>query len=207
MAGGPGRPEPASGTKRVGVFGGTFDPPHVGHLIVARDAAETLGLDGVVLVPAARPPHKTSTHATSADLRLAMVNATVADDPILSVLAIELARPGPSYTVDTLRQLKVENPAAELFLLIGADQWRQLGTWKEPEQIGVLATISVMAREGEDPETVDLGLGLTYQRVPVTRLDISSTEVRSRVREGRSIRYLVPRQVEEIIRSNQLYGA
>ena len=183
---------------RLGVFGGTFDPPHLGHLIVARDAAEGLALDRVLLVLAARPPHK-APPAASAELRMEMLRAAVGDDPLLVASDVELRRAGPSYTVDTLRELQALEPGAELTLLIGADQWRDLGGWKEPRAITRLATVAVMARSGENPEAVDPGLGVPCRPVPVTRVDISSTELRARVRQGRSIRHLVPEAVRTLI--------
>lgn len=194
-------PRPA----RLGVFGGTFDPPHVGHLVVARDAAERLGLDRLLLVVAARPPHKPTAGRTPPEIRLEMVRVAVAGDGVLEASDAELERPGPSYMVETLREL-ADRSGATLFLLIGVDQWREIRTWKDAREIGRLATIAVLARGGEDPASIDPGVGLSYEPVPVTRIDVSSSEIRARVREGRSIRYLVPAAVEEIIRSRALYG-
>lgn len=191
--------------RRIGVFGGTFDPPHLGHLIVARDVAEELELDRVMLVPAARPPHKRTAALTDSRLRLAMVRAAVGGDPALEASDVEVERAGASYTVDTLRQLRESHAGAALFLLLGADQWRDLGSWREPREVGRLATLAVMARSGEAPAAPHPGLGLDCTPVPVTRLDLSSTDIRNRLREGRSIRYLVPPGVEDLIRSNGIY--
>ena len=189
----------------MGVLGGTFDPPHLGHLIAARDAAERLGLDRVLLVLAARPPHKSATHAPAA-LRMEMLEAAVGDDPVLVASDLELRRSGPSFTVDTLAELRALHPDAELVLLIGVDQWRRLGTWKDPEGIGRLARVAVMARDGEDPAGVDPGLAITPAVVPVARIDLSATEIRARVRQGRSIRHLVPEGVRRIIERQALYA-
>jgi nicotinate-nucleotide adenylyltransferase len=192
---------------RIGVFGGTFDPPHVGHLIVAHDAAEALGLDRLLLVLAARPPHKPAERYADPGVRLEMLRAAVEGDPLLEASDLELERPGPSYTVDTLRAIEEGHPDAELHLLVGVDQWRELGSWKEPRELARLATIVVMARAGEDPSRLDPGIGVVCRAVPVTRIDLSSSEVRARVRAGRSVRHLVPAAVEEIIRVHALYRA
>ena len=190
---------------RLGVLGGTFDPLHLGHLIVARDAAEGLGLDRVLLVLTARPPHK-SRALTSAELRLEMLEAVVAADPVLVASDIEVRRAGPSYTIDTLRELRARYPEAELVLVIGVDQWRQLAGWKDPQGIARLATVAVMAREGEDPAAVDPGVAVPSLVVPVTRIDVSATDVRARVRQGRSIRHLVPEAACRIIEREALYS-
>ncbi|HCR04727.1 MAG TPA: nicotinate (nicotinamide) nucleotide adenylyltransferase [Gemmatimonadetes bacterium] len=189
---------------RLGVLGGTFDPPHVGHLIVARDAAAGLGLDRVFLVLAARPPHKRRVTAPPG-LRLEMLEAASADDPVLVASDIEVRRAGTSYTVDTLRELSARYPEAELVLLIGVDQWRQLADWKDPQGIARLATVAVMAREGEDPAAVDPGVSVPSCVVPVTRIDVSATDVRARARQGRSIRHLVPDAARIIIERETLY--
>ena len=119
----------SDGIRRVGVFGGTFDPPHLGHLIVARDAAATLELDRLLLVVAGYPPHKNAEAHAPAALRLRMLEAAVQGDPVLVASDLELRRAGPSYTVDTVRELKALHPGVELFLLIGVDQWRALRDW------------------------------------------------------------------------------
>jgi nicotinate-nucleotide adenylyltransferase len=196
---------PSGALRRVGVFGGTFDPPHLGHLIVARDAAAALALDRMLLVVAARPPHKPEGAHSPARLRLEMLRAALDGDPVLVASDLELERPGPSYTIDTVREVAGAHPRAELFLLLGADQWRELGGWKEPRELGRRATLAVMARDGEDPAAVDPGIGVACRPVPVTRIDLSSSQVRARVREGRSIRYLVPEAVRDIIEREALY--
>ena len=183
---------------RLGVFGGTFDPPHLGHLIVAQDACAALALDGVLFVLAASPPHKQGRAHTPARLRLEMLEAATADDPRFRPCDIELRRDGPSYTVDTLRQLAAEEPAAELFLLIGADQAREFATWRSPDDITRLATVVALSREGEaaPPDVTPASM----RWLPVTRIDISATDIRRRVAVGEPIRYLVPAAVEAIIR-------
>lgn len=183
---------------RLGLFGGTFDPPHIGHLIVAQDALAALAVERIVFIPAALPPHKRDRDVTPAPLRLAMLRAATAGNPHFEVDPIELERAGPSWTVDTLRAWARRQPDAELVLIIGADQYAELDGWKEPAAIRELAEIAVLARGGESPtgETTVVG---------VRRIDVSSTEIRARVGEGRSIRYLVPPAVEALIREKGLY--
>ena len=195
---------PARGL-RVGVLGGTFDPLHLGHLIVAHDVAEGLGLDRVLLVIAARPPHKSQALAP-AELRLEMLEAALAHDPVLVASDIEVRRAGPSYTIDTLREIRARYPEAELVLVIGTDQWREFKGWKDPQGIAQMATIAVMTREGEDPTAIDPGVSVTSHVVPVTRIDVSATDVRERARQGRSIRHMVPEAVYRIIEREELYS-
>lgn len=187
---------------RTGVFGGTFDPPHLGHLIVAGDAHAALGLDRVMFIPAAVPPHKRVTVRASAEHRLAMVRAAIRGDDRFEVDDLELRRAGPSYTVDTLRALLARRPGGELFFLLGVDALREIGTWKAPGEVARLATLVALSREGEGG-----GCDSRYPVHPVrvTRIDISATEVRRRVGAGEPIRYLVPDAVREIIRREGLY--
>ncbi|MEX2569749.1 MAG: nicotinate (nicotinamide) nucleotide adenylyltransferase, partial [Gemmatimonadota bacterium] len=132
--------------RRLGVFGGTFDPPHHGHLIVAAEAYEALGLDLLLFVPAGDPPHKPDAAAATPDQRLRMVRAAVEGDPRFAADDREIRRGGPSYTVDTLRDLRREDPDAELVFLLGIDQFRAFGSWRAPEEIVKLARLAVLAR-------------------------------------------------------------
>ena len=191
---------------RLGLFGGTFDPPHTGHLIVAQDALRTLRLDRVVFVPAALPPHKRGAPLTDAMLRLAMVRAALQDDDRFAADDVELRRAGPSYTVDTLRAYRARFADAKLFLLIGADQFDEFDTWREAGEIRKLARLGVLAREGVSGSTVDGDGDGGVVRVAVTRIDISSTDIRRRVAAGEPIRYLVPAAVERIIQEQALYA-
>lgn len=191
----------------VGVFGGTFDPPHVGHLVVARDALEALSLDRVLFVPAHRSPFKAGDGGTPAETRLEMVERAVADDPGFEVSRIEVDRPAPSYTVDTLRSLAEREPGVRWTLLLGADQWASFGDWKEPREIARLARIAVLTREGRDPAEVDPGVDVPWTSVPVTRLDVSSTELRERVASGRTVRHRVSEAVRAFIESKELYAS
>jgi len=200
----------AEGAERLGVLGGTFDPPHVGHLAVAQDILEALALDRIIFVPAARPPHKSEEGLTPASLRARMIRAAVEEDPRFEVSDLELRRDGPSYMVDTLAALHDHDPEAQFFLILGADQWAAFASWHKPRRIARLARIVVMTRNGESPRNVDPGFTdgppPEILEVPVTRLDVSSSQLRTRLAEGRSIRYLVPAEVHRIIEAGKLYS-
>ena len=174
---------------RVGILGGTFDPPHIGHLVVTQDALERLELDRLVVVPAGRPPHREA--VLDADTRWELVRRAFESDPRIQVSDIELRREGPSWTVDTLEWAHQELSPEELFLIVGADQLRSFRGWKEPERILSLARLAVMTRPGEEFEETDV----PHEVVEVTRVDLSSTRIRRRLEEGRSIRYMVPERL------------
>jgi len=186
---------------RLGVYGGAFDPPHLGHLVAASDACDALGLDRLLWVPSAVHPLKAV--GTAASVRLEMVRGAIAGDPRFDADDLELRRTGPSYTVETLRELRAREPRAELFFLTGADNLADLPRWREPDEIARLATLAVVSRAGES-----LPVGGPYPAiaVTVTRLDVSSTEIRRRVAAGQSIRYLVPEAVRAIVARERLYG-
>lgn len=190
---------------RLGVFGGTFDPPHIGHLIVAQDAWQALGLDRLIFVPAAAPPHKEGVRITPAPIRLEMVRAAVAGDPRFEVSELELRRAGPSYTVDTLRELRREHPGAELHFLMGVDQFEGFPGWREPDEIARLARLVVLTRGGGRPGGGGGAPEYPHRLVEVTRIDLSATSIRARVAAGEPIRYLVPEGVTEIIGREGLY--
>jgi nicotinate-nucleotide adenylyltransferase len=196
---------------RIGVFGGTFDPPHVGHFLVASDAVEQLGLDRLVFVPAAAQPLKARAR-TPAPERLAMVRQLAGDDPRFLVDPIEIDRGGLSYTVDTLHALAGRWPGADLYLLAGADVLASFHLWREPAQIRRLATLVVLTRAAEGsgagggpPATPPGFPGGAPVFLPTRRVDVSSTEVRARLAAGRSIRGFVPESVADHIRSAGLY--
>ena len=194
---------------RLGVLGGTFDPPHVGHLLIASDAVEQLSLDRVVFIPAALQPLKPASAQTPPAARLAMVRALVGDDPRFAVDPIEIDRGGLSYTVDTLGTLAAQQPGAELFLLAGADVLTTFARWREPERIRRQATLVVLTRGGEDG-TVPTAAPPDFPGgapvfLPTRRVDVSSTEVRARLAAGRPIRGFVPESVADLIRSAGLY--
>lgn len=180
---------------RIGLLGGTFDPPHVGHLVVALDAAESLALDRLLVVPAARPPHREA--VLDAATRLELMREAFRGDPRVEVTDVELRRPGPSWTVDTVEWAREELSPEVLYLIVGADQLRAFGGWHRPERILELARLAVMTRPGEEVGATDV----PHERVEVTRVDLSSTRIRRRLDEGRSVRYLVPEPLRERIES------
>jgi nicotinate-nucleotide adenylyltransferase len=185
----------------IGLFGGSFDPVHHGHLIVARVAAETLGLDAVRLVPAREQPFKRGRHGASAEHRAAMLELAVAGSPGLEVERLELERPGPSYTVDTLRALHAREPGVKFVLLLGADAAAELEAWREAEEIPRLATVVVFARHGVPVPASQL----IARTIEVPAIEISATEVRRRAREGLPLRYWVPDAVAEYAIRHRLY--
>jgi len=190
---------------RIGVLGGTFDPPHVGHLLLASDAREALRLDNLIFIPAATQPFKM--HAppiASPQDRLEMVRLAVADDANYTVDDTEIARKGLSYTVDTLEHLSKRHPGAELFLLLGEDALAGVPQWRNPERIRELATLAVMRRSGREGSPVaTIAAGVT--EVSTRRVDVSSTEIRDRLRAGKSIKGFVPESVERFIDARGLY--
>jgi nicotinate-nucleotide adenylyltransferase len=196
--------------RRVGILGGTFNPPHVGHLICAQEALWQLDLDIVVLVPAAVPPHKEIEADPGAEARLALCEAAVARDDRFAVSRIELDRAGPSYTVDTLREIHATAPGDDLTFIVGGDMAASLPQWREPEAVLELATLAVAERaEHRRADIADrlsaLRGGDRIRFFSMPRLDVSSTEIRDRVRAGRPIRYLVPDDVARLIGARGLY--
>jgi nicotinate-nucleotide adenylyltransferase len=195
----------------VGLFGGSFDPIHHGHLIVARVVAEELGLEAVRFVPAREQPLKRreggkagrreEAHGATAEQRAAMVELAVAGESGFSMEPIEVSRPGPSYTVDTLRALREREPGLDPVLLLGMDAAAELPRWKESEAVLELAKVAVFSRGGSDEVSVP---GI-WRRVTVPALEISATEIRRRVAAGRPIRYWVPDSVAEYIENYGLY--
>jgi nicotinate-nucleotide adenylyltransferase len=190
---------------RLGIFGGTFDPIHIGHLIVAELARCLLPLDRVLFVPARIPPHKGSV-PTDPNHRLHMTDLATRDNPAFEVSDLELRRDGPSYTVETLRDLREENPAdTEHYLLMGADSARDLESWKDHQVLLEEATVVVLNRSGvrraDLPERIERRA--TVLSTPV--IEISSSDIRRRIRDGGSIRYLVTDPVERYVRSEGLY--
>ncbi len=191
---------------RIGLLGGSFDPPHAGHLLIAGDALEALALDRVVFIPAAVQPLKVGQAGASPEQRLTMVRLLVDGDPRFAVDPIEIERGGLSYTVDTLTALRARWPSAELFWLVGADASRTFGKWREPGRIAELATLVVLQRAGNEGAAPDMTSMPAGARVLTSRrIDVSSTEIRQRVREGRSIRGFVPDAVAEFIAAQRLY--
>lgn len=185
---------------RLGVLGGSFDPPHVGHLLAASDAFEALALDRLLFIPAASHPFKGERVGATPPQRLDMLALLIADDARFAVDAIEIERPGLSYTVDTLADLAQRYADAERYFLIGEDLVDELPTWRSPERISQLAEIVVLSR-GDDPEATTG----SFRRVGTRRIDVSSTEIRARARAGLSLHGFVPDAVAAYIRDAGLY--
>lgn len=197
---------------RLGLMGGTFDPVHYGHLVIAETARVELGLERVIFIPATSPPHKTERTVSSAVHRYEMVVAATASNPHFFMSRIEMERVGPSYTVDTLRQFRAEGGSEqELFFITGADSILEILTWRHHEDVIRLATFIAVTRPGYDLGRLERVLPAPYlSQVRVLHaplVDISSTDLRARVRAGRPIRYLVPEAVETYIDKHGLYQA
>jgi|LSQX01.2.fsa_nt_gb nicotinate-nucleotide adenylyltransferase len=191
-------------------MGGTFDPVHIGHLILAEQAKERFGLNKVLFVTAANPPHKPNEALSDAAHRLEMTRLAVEDNDFFECSTIEIDRAGTSYTIDTIRQLlDIYGEKTEIYLLIGADECRDLMSWREPHQICALAKIVVANRPGlpveEVIESLPANLSRNILRLQMPSVEISSTGLRERIRAGRTIRYLVPQAVEDYIWAKSLY--
>ena len=205
-------PTAAREQRRVGVLGGTFDPPHIGHLWLATLAADELALDRVLFVPAAQPPHKRGRPMTAAAHRLLMTRLAIASDPVFELSGIEMERAGPSYTVDSMEELRrLHGESARLVLVMAVDSLMQIDTWREPERILAMAEWAVGPRPGSaapSAEWLEERFGTAASRIHLLEgpgLAVSATQIRERVAAGRAIRYLVPRAVEELIRDQGLY--
>ncbi len=200
--------------KRVGIMGGTFNPIHIGHLLLAENAYSAFGLDQVLFIPSGCSYMKDQSAILDADTRLRMTALAIQDNPHFQVSDMEVRRPGYTYTCETLEQLTRENPSTEFFFLAGADSLFAMETWKNPEVIFQKATVLAAVRD-------DCGNGRLSEQaqhlcekyhgrvclIPSGNVEISSSDIRSRIREGRSIRYLVPERVREYIEENGLYRA
>jgi nicotinate-nucleotide adenylyltransferase len=183
--------------KKIAIYGGSFDPVHHAHLILAREAFEMLGLEKVILVPAAISPLKKAAPVASGDVRLAMLRAAIKSQPEFEVDECELLRPPPSYTIDTVEEIRRRECDAVLYCLIGEDNVEQLPQWHRFNELEKLVRFVVLDRTGKEPTH-------TYQLIH-RRIDISATEIRRRVAQHESIRYLVTESVEEIIQREKLY--
>ena len=190
----------------LGLFGGSFNPPHVGHLALAEACAEAAGLDRVLWTPTPDPPHKGAAGLVAAEHRLAMARLATAGNARFAVSDVEFRRPGPHYTVDTLRALRQEHPGAEFALVVGGDSLAAFASWREPEAILSLARLVVYRRPGTDLAGVapDVLARTTVADGPA--LDLSATELRARIAAGRSVRYLVPDAVLAYLAEHQLYA-
>ena len=193
---------------RLGVFGGTFDPPHQGHLALAEWARAELELDRVLFVPAGRPPHKRGAALSEVSHRVAMTRLAVRGNTAFAVSTVEAARRGPSWTADTVRTLAARHPRARLHLLMGADMFATFASWREPAEIARHAVLVVALRPGTRvprriPKVAREGRGVLWLGNPV--LEVSSSALRQRARRGHSLRYLVPDAVERYIARHGLY--
>jgi nicotinate-nucleotide adenylyltransferase len=195
---------------RIGILGGAFNPPHTGHLVCAQEAFVQLELDRVLFVPVGQAPHRALESDPGAEARLEMVEQAIAGDERFASSRIELDRDGPSYTSDTLRQLRKDGPDDELFLILGGDQAATLPRWHEPERVLALATVAVAERVSWNRNAIGIKIGRLKGSERVRYLDmplmqVSSTVIRRRVAAGHPIRYLVPEGVESYIAANELY--
>ncbi|MDH4223655.1 MAG: nicotinate-nucleotide adenylyltransferase [candidate division Zixibacteria bacterium] len=195
----------ANKKEKIGILGGTFDPVHSGHLILAQELKETLGLQKVIFVPSATPPHKEGFYLSPARDRMMMTQIAIQDNPDFSLCDLEIKREGESYTIDTIKELKKLYPQQELYLLLGSDVLEELSSWKEPDKIFREVKVAIAIRPGFD--TIDKRNEYVKKAklIPISGLNISSTEIREKVKSGKSIRYLVPPEVEEFIRAKNIY--
>jgi nicotinate-nucleotide adenylyltransferase len=219
--------EAARGSRtRIGVYGGSFDPIHLGHLRAAEEVREQLALDRVIFVPAANPPHKPTRHLADGAARLAMIELAVADHSAFAASGIELERGGISYSVETVAEIARREPAAELWFLVGLDAWREIHLWRDVERFFELVNVAVVRRPPAPLETSIEHLpiaareafcygpntrsyahrsGRTLTFLSIDGLDVSATAIRDALRDGRSVRYLVPPPVERYLREHPLY--
>jgi nicotinate-nucleotide adenylyltransferase len=201
---------PTRPIRRLGIIGGTFDPPHWGHLVLAQNGLAQLELDRVAFVPAGRPPHKPDQPITPVHHRVAMVELAVEDNAAFCLSRVDVERPGPHYTVDMLGLLQDANPGAALFFLIGGDSLAEFGEWREPSGILHQARLGVMQRPGWEADLASLADKLPALEARLRWLDaphlaLSGTDLRRRVAEGLPIRYLVPDAIHAYVHRHQLY--
>lgn len=194
--------------ERIGMMGGTFDPIHIGHLVIADEARRELELDRVLFVPAGTPPHKSSQNISCVEHRVAMTSLAIRSNESFELSLIEVERAGRSYTVDTLTQLQSDHPGAELFLIMGDDSAIDLMSWRRPFDIAKIAKIVTAARPGsrrEDIERLPDQIRSSIMMISPPRLDISSSEIRSRALSGSGFRYLTTEAVASYIEQHRLY--
>ena len=203
-------PDSRTTTRRIGVYGGTFDPPHLGHLIIASETRLALELDEIVFVPAGQPPHKDPSRVSLAADRLAMLRLAIGDDPRFRIDTLEIERSGQSWTAATLTELTTRDPDAALWFLMGSDSLAALHTWRDPERIVAMARIAVAARPGTTIDLAGVADRLPSARdridlVDVPLIDIASHTLRRRARSGTPLDYLVPAAVDRYISETGLY--
>ena len=197
--------------ERLGLFGGTFDPPHLGHLILASEAQTQLELDRLLWILTPEPPHKLEQDITPLEDRLAMVQLAIADNPAFELSRIEIDRPGPHFTIDTIKLISQQNPSADIVPIIGSDSLRDLPKWHEPQQIVYACHwIGVMRRPNDKPNIEELerelpGIRSKIHYVDAPLLEIASRDIRERISEGKNVRYYLPMPVYEYIHEHHLY--
>jgi len=190
---------------RTGVFGGTFDPVHIGHLVVADRVRQEWALDRVLFVPSAIPPHKVEDEISPGLHRLEMLRIALSGNKAFELSDIEIRRGGVSYTIDTLRELHTREPDDQWFLLVGADNIREFHLWREPYKIAEMATILVLTRPGYIPTFDEAMPADKIELCEVPEIGVSSTEIRERVFSGKSCRYILPAEVEQYVLNHGLY--
>jgi nicotinate-nucleotide adenylyltransferase len=198
--------------ERIGIFGGTFDPPHLGHLVLAEAAREQLQLASVLWVVAGQSPLKPQGAATPPELRLQMVRAAIAGNPAFAASRVDMDRPGPQYSVDTVALLAAQRPGAAWHFIMGEDSLRDLPRWRRPADLAALCRLAVFQRPGVDTDLTELeaaipGLAGRVDLVEAPQIDIAASDLRERARAGRSLRYLVPDAVRAIVEQQGLYRA
>ena len=192
--------------KKIGIFGGTFNPVHQGHLSVAEEIRSSFDLDGIIFIPAAVPPHKVTDDLAPFDDRYRMIELAIEDNPNFSVDDIEAKLAGKSFTVRTLRFFKEKNPDWDIFFLLGLDNLHEIKTWKEPESLFELCRLIVFDRPGYGREGIEEEIISRVLFARVTEIGISASEIREKLGRGASIRDLVPAKVEDYITSRHLYS-
>jgi nicotinate-nucleotide adenylyltransferase len=203
------------GLSRIGVLGGTFDPPHIGHLVLAEYAAGTLGLSHVLFVPAAEPPHKRNQTRASVEHRVAMVQSAIAQNSRFILSRVDVDRPGPHFTLDMMRIISAQYPHNELYFLMGGDSFRDLPTWHRPQEIIQICKLGVMARpypnradwdlHPEMHEDVIPGLAQSVTLIEAPLLDVAAKDIVARLHQQKTVRYLVPEPVLDYIKAHGLY--
>lgn len=192
--------------RRIGVFGGTFDPPHLGHLVAASEAAFECRLDEVVFVPAGDPWQKAHVRVTDAPARLEMTRLAIGADPLFRVSTCDIDREGATYAVDTVADVRAEyDGPVELFFIIGADSLENLHTWHRVEELVKAVKFIALNRPGHSRREVDTSFGIDVEFIDMPGVDLSSTECRQRVRDGQPVRYLVPDAVAAFIEDRGMY--
>lgn len=197
---------------KIGLMGGTFNPIHNGHLIISEHIRDSIGLDKIIFIPSGNPPHKASDDLLRAEIRKDLTLLAILSNPKFSLSTIEIERAGKSYTIDTIRELKKQYSEDELYFIIGADSLFELNLWKDYEELLRITNFIVVDRPGANNSEIDTiihnlqkNYGAIIKRVDIPLIEISSTDIRNRIKKGLSIKYLVPDKVEEFIINEGLY--